>query len=111
MAYTYYEGEVDDAQRKLVISEEELANARRNLERFERQVRINDPVYSRLFEAKNDTQRKLIIEQSYQAPPNEGVWYELQDEVDKYEREVKRYQREYDYYSQLSQKYTIAKGV
>jgi hypothetical protein len=87
----------------LAEAEKDLSDAERELEGFERNVRINDPIYSRIWEAKNDVQRKLILESGYTIAKTEDGenWWSLRTDVDEAKLEVKRLQREYEALSLL----------
>ncbi len=69
------------ASEDLAAAFSEVLKVEAEIDMFERNVRLSDPTYSEVMNAKNDTQRKLILERAYNAPPNEGVWYELQGKL------------------------------
>lgn len=59
---------------------ESLASKRHELEMYEMHLRANDPLFSRLKEARNDTQRRIEAERVFLSAPD-GVWVALKAEI------------------------------
>lgn len=57
-----YIEELREEDTRIAELRDQLKEAKRELENFEMNQRVNTDLYSHLFEAKNDTQRKLTSE-------------------------------------------------
>lgn len=86
-----YEGDLDAVTQDLANAELELLDAQAELEWFEREVRVKH-VSVELQNAKNDTQRSLIVQQRfYQITDNDTgqlVWYQLSERIKAAKKQV-----------------------
>lgn len=97
--------EIVRAHQKAEEAEAALVEAKRRLEIFERNARHSTVYYEKIYNASNETKRKLESERAYMAVKLEDGtdWYTHLDDVREAELRLNILQREIDTYRWLHQ--------